>query len=87
MAIGARYTSQRPYVGTESEGDLVDGIAERLGVSKAAVMRYALNVTFGLTTGVNDGEVPRGKTLKALINDGVTTMASDGQPADEEALI
>jgi hypothetical protein len=84
MAIGGRYPSQRPYVGTETQTELVDALDQRLGISKAAVMRFAINHTFGLTQGANDGEVPRGKTFDELVAAGVALMTGEDVPEPVE---
>jgi hypothetical protein len=77
--IAARYISQRPYVGTQTQTDVVDALEQSLGVSKAAVMRFALNRVFGLTeTPGADGEIPRGKTFDEIVVEAKAIMT--GQP-------
>lgn len=86
MAIGARYTSQRPYVGTQTQTALVDALEKAIpSVSKSAVLRYALNKTFGLTMAAGtDGEVPKGETFTDLVARGVALMTGEALPAVEE---
>lgn len=51
----ARYTSQMPFVGTPTQEEAITDLATREGVSKATVVRWAVNQYFGLT---DEGERP-----------------------------
>lgn len=59
MATEAVLTKQMPYVGTPTQYDIVNDLSVTLKISKAAVMRYALNKALGL---VGPGHLPKGVT-------------------------
>lgn len=47
----ARLTEQMPFVGTVEEKRQIETLARREGVSKATVVRWAVDSFFGITDG------------------------------------
>jgi hypothetical protein len=75
MAVEAVLTRQWAFVGTDNAADLIEAVAKRGGVSKAYVVRFAVNSTFGL---LGKGYLPDGVTMEDMVQAALETM---GHPA------
>lgn len=70
MAVEARLTEQMPWVGTKTHKEIVEQAARTRRVSKATVMREALDHVYGL----EDGELPDGRTIEDALESGAKCL-------------
>lgn len=51
MAVEAKLTEQMPFVGTKTQAEVIGKEASRRGISKAQVVREAIDAQYGLVGG------------------------------------
>jgi hypothetical protein len=72
MAREARFTEQFPFVGTETQSELIKAVAKAGKYDKAPIVRAGLNMLFGLV----DDELAKGDTFDAAVERVLAQMGS-----------
>jgi len=72
VAVEARLTKQMPWVGTPTQRAAVESASAAAKISRAEVVRQALDKIFGLS----NGELPPGQTLEDVVETGLDALRS-----------
>lgn len=77
----ARYTEQFPFVGTTTHRSLIEGTTVAIEDAKAPIMRFALDLLYGL----DDGELRPGDTVEAAVQRVANKMRPSRRSEESEA--